>query len=348
MKKICFVIDRELSPNSYAFLFPLLLNKDHIDHEIEIFYKSPIKNYDYIFIDSKFYNNKFQLNDFEFIRNDLENLRKKCNKLIYCDNEASIFINNLIFDYVDVYLKGRLPSDLNIYKKKLYGQREFTEYYNKKFGIIDSPENYSNIIEDKNLKKIILGWNNGICDYTYYSIIKKKLFILTKKLYFNKPKFYDLKKNLISGRFKQNYNRNTINFHRKLFENICYKICDTDRIHRLRYFQELKNSFFSLSPFGWGEICYRDFESFSYGCLLLKPNMDHINTWPNYYLKNETYISLDWDQTNSSELERIIDEKENYKNIAEFGYLNYLKYFDNNNKFFFKKYFEKIISDIKN
>ena len=175
MKKICFVIDKGLSPNSYAFLFPLLLNKNQIDHEIEIFFKLPIKNYDYIFIDSKYYNKKFQSNDFEFIKNDLENLRKKCNKLIYCDNEASIFINNLIFDYVDIYLKGRLPNNLNIYKKKLYGQREFTEYYNKKFGIIDSTESYSNIIEDKNLKKIFLGWNNGICDYTYYSTIKKNI-----------------------------------------------------------------------------------------------------------------------------------------------------------------------------
>ena len=105
----------------------------------------------------------------------MENLRKKCNKLIYCDNEASIFINNLIFDYVDIYLKGRLPNNLNIYKKKLYGQREFTEYYNKKFGIIDSTESYSKILKDKNLKKIFLGWNNGICDYTYYSTIKKNI-----------------------------------------------------------------------------------------------------------------------------------------------------------------------------
>ena len=170
MKKICFVIDKGLSPNSYAFLFPLLLNKNQIDHEIEIFFKLPIKNYDYIFIDSKYYNKKFKSNDFEFIKNDLENLRKKCNKLIYCDNEASIFINNLIFDYVDIYLKGRLPNNLNIYKKKLYGQREFTEYYNKKFGIIDSTESYSNIIEDKNLKKFFLA---GIMGFVTIHIIQQ-------------------------------------------------------------------------------------------------------------------------------------------------------------------------------
>ena len=76
--------------------------------------------------------------------------------------------------------------------------------------------------------------------------------------------------------------------------------------------------------------------------MLLKPNMDHINTWPNYYLKNQTYISLDWDQTNSNELERIIDEKEKYKNIAELGYLNYFKYFDNNNKFSLKNILKKL------
>ena len=81
MKKICFVIDKGLSPNSYAFLFPLLLNKNQIDHEIEIFFKLPIKNYDYIFIDSKYYNKKFQSNDFEFIKNDLENLRKNATNL---------------------------------------------------------------------------------------------------------------------------------------------------------------------------------------------------------------------------------------------------------------------------
>ncbi len=346
--KICFIIDKELSPNSFAFLFPLLLNIKNINEEIEILYRLPEKNYDLIFVDSKFYNKKFQSNDFKSITNDLTSLRQKCRKIIYCDNEASIFINKSIFSFIDYYLKGRLPKNLNIYKKKLYGQREFTDYYHNKFGIIDDPVNYSNSLEDKDLKKIILGWNNGICDYSYYSTIKKKIFSLTGKLFFTKTKFYKFKKNLISARFKQNYNRNTINFHRELFEKICFNICDTTRVNRYKYFQELKNSFFSLSPFGWGEICYRDFETFSYSALLLKPNMDHINTWPNYYLKDKTYISLDWDQADANQLEKIINNKENYKNIAEFGYSNYFKFFDNYNKFFFKKHFEKIISEIKN
>ena len=345
---ICFIVNKDLNPNSFAFLFPLILNKNNFDHEIDISYEFPKNNYDFIFIDSKFYNKKYLTGDFDYIKNNLILLKKRCSKLIYCDNEASIFINSSIFDFVDIYLKGRLPSDMSVYNKKLYGQREFTDYYHRKYHINDENVSYSNILEDKDLKKIFLGWNNGICDYSYYSIFKKKIFSLTGKLYFNKPEFHNVKKNLVSSRFKQNYNRNTINFHRKMFENIFNNICDTKRVNRYKYFAELKNSFFSISPFGWGEICYRDFESFTYGCLLLKPDMDHINTWPNYYLKNKTYISLNWFQSDSTDIEKILDQKENYYDIAKFGYKTYSKYFDNNNKFYFKRYFEKIINNITN
>ena len=45
-----------------------------------------------------------------------------------------------------------------------------------------------------------------------------------------------------------------------------------------------------MSPFGLGEITLKDFEVFS-GSLLMKPNMDHMLTWPNFYTK-DTYIFL--------------------------------------------------------
>jgi hypothetical protein len=50
-----------------------------------------------------------------------------------------------------------------------------------------------------------------------------------------------------------------------------------------------------LSPFGWGEVCFRDFEAIISGALLLKPDMSHLRTWPDVYVPNETYIPLAWD-----------------------------------------------------
>ena len=74
---------------------------------------------------------------------------------------------------MDIYLKGRLPKDINIYKNKLYGQRQFTDFYFSKYDVKDNIENYSNILNNQQIKQIKLGWNNGICDYTYFSHIKK-------------------------------------------------------------------------------------------------------------------------------------------------------------------------------
>jgi hypothetical protein len=344
--KICFIIDKKISPNSYAFIFPILINKHNLNFKIEVLYKHPSNNYDLIFVDSKYFSEKFSKNDFNSISKDLLSFKNKCKKLVYCDNEASIFINNSLFNLVDIYLKGRLPKNLNTYKKKLYGQREDTDFYNKKYNIVDQNVNYSHIIDNLNYRKIILGWNNGICDYSYFSSFKKVIFNITNKVFFNYKEYNSNKKKILSARFKQSYNRNTINYHRKIFENLCDNVCETRRVSRFKYFRELNDSIFSLSPFGWGEICYRDFESFLYSCVLIKPDMEHLITWPNYYIKDVSYLSLPWISKENRILEDIISKREKYEEIARFGYNNYIKYLDNKNELLFKNKFEEIINKI--
>ena len=49
----------------------------------------------------------------------------------------------------------------------------------------------------------------------------------------------------------------------------------------------------AFSPFGQGEVCYRDFEIFEFGVVMIKPSMERINTNPNPYIENETYIPVD-------------------------------------------------------
>ena len=71
------------------------------------------------------------------------------------------------------------------------------------------------------------------------------------------------------------------------FENINY-----NRIGRKNYLSELSKSKISVSPFGWGEIAYRDFETFLHKSILLKPSMSHISTWPKLYQENKDYKVL--------------------------------------------------------
>ena len=48
------------------------------------------------------------------------------------------------------------------------------------------------------------------------------------------------------------------------------------------------------SPFGWGELGVRDYEAFIFGAALVKPDMAHMETWPNLFVRGETYQPIDW------------------------------------------------------
>lgn len=73
------------------------------------------------------------------------------------------------------------------------------------------------------------------------------------------------------------------------------------------FVEVLKRSKYTLSPFGMGEVCFRDFESIMYGSLLVKPDMGKVKTLPNIYIPNVTYIPTKLD---FSDLKERIDEIE--------------------------------------
>jgi len=62
-----------------------------------------------------------------------------------------------------------------------------------------------------------------------------------------------------------------------------------------RYLEELRSSRLCFSPFGYGEICWRDFEAFACGTVVIKQDMSHLDTRPDIYRPMETYIPVAWD-----------------------------------------------------
>ena len=77
-----------------------------------------------------------------------------------------------------------------------------------------------------------------------------------------------------------------------------------DRLPKEQYLQTLWNSKISFSPFGMGEICFRDFECMQFGTIFIKPNQDLVDTIPNIYEDGKTYIGCKYDW---SDLEEKID-----------------------------------------
>ena len=50
-----------------------------------------------------------------------------------------------------------------------------------------------------------------------------------------------------------------------------------------------------------GELCFRDFECMQFGTIIIKPSMSMINTIPNIYESNDTYLSVMYDWSNLNE-----------------------------------------------
>lgn len=76
---------------------------------------------------------------------------------------------------------------------------------------------------------------------------------------------------------------------------IKYRCTATGRVNRRVYLWEMLRSKVVFSPFGWGEVCFRDYEAVACGCLLVKPSMEHVATSPNVFIANETYVPVKWD-----------------------------------------------------
>ena len=85
----------------------------------------------------------------------------------------------------------------------------------------------------------------------------------------------------------------------------------------------------ALSPFGMGEICFRDFECMQFGTIIVKPDVSRLDTIPNIYEDDETYIAVNYDWSN-------LNEKIDYV-LSDFNNLNQ-KINTNIRSMFLKKY----------
>lgn len=106
-------------------------------------------------------------------------------------------------------------------------------------------------------------------------------------------------------------------------------LSSSERLGYDDYLAELKRSRIVLSPFGWGELCIRDFETIAAGALLFKPSMAHVETDPDLFRAGETYVPLAWDLSDLEEkLDTYLTNPEKARRIIRLGRRAFRAYFD--------------------
>ncbi len=232
----------------------------------------------------------------------LKELKKYVEYLILFDTKDSTNVQFELLPYVDSYVKKQLLKDHSLYTKKLLGNRVYTDFYIRNYNLNnDLGSDKGNTLYPKYQDKISLSWNLALTDYGLYNLLTPFLHIFSKKIHLNFPKPNTInRKMVLAANFAFEYTSELISFQRKQLLLILKKIYESNqkisigKVSRIDFLNCLKSSKAVLSPFGWGEICYRDFETFISGAALIKPNMDHIETWPILYKKHETYLPISW------------------------------------------------------
>ena len=100
----------------------------------------------------------------------------------------------------------------------------------------------------------------------------------------------------------QDFKRNSVGFqrqkHLEKLKMINKKKIVSGRLNRKQYYEVLRNSKVCVGAYGWGEVCYREFESIICGTAFMTADMSNIETWPNIYFEGETYLSYDLELNN--------------------------------------------------
>lgn len=110
------------------------------------------------------------------------------------------------------------------------------------------------------------------------------------------------------------------------------------------YHSSMSNSKVCLSPFGDGEMCWRDFEAIVHGAILIKPDVSFLETWPDIYRPMETYIPIELSLSNFEEVIcEVINNYSKYKYITINAHKALKQSFSNKN---FARRFDQLIRKV--
>jgi len=224
-------------------------------------------------------------------------------KLVYLDWFAPLDLRyaEALNPHIGAYVKKQTFRELGQYGVETIGDTNLTDYYCRRYGLNLPTTRFSMPIGFQ--EKLVLG-----SGFEYSPTIKRLV---------QRPPGMDRRKIDLHARVVARGAEWYARMRSEASEKAAslagrFEIAHSGRISYSRYIDELRSSKLCFSPFGYGEICWRDFEAMSTGALLLKPDVSHLRTANELFKPYETYVPLRWDFED-------LDEKVAYyaKNDAE-------------------------------
>jgi len=303
------MIKIKLSDNQNQKCFSgLIISKNMLrDYSIEI---TDSEDYDYEFIDhTKFINNSLTLHD--SIDWGLEELSKKSGDYFLFHGGDSTSIMGVY----EVFAKSNAKY---LFKKQLLSQEDYKEkttinkWFFGKGSILDKGYNIPNNVYDR-IK--LTGYNVA---HNWPQLQKMQVGNVHRDI-----DVCAVYQGILDNGNMDHQLRSDVLYtkHRNGAWKELEKIQDKYNIVKgqsspQQFVEVMKRSKVGLSPFGMGELCYRDLELIQWGCLLIKPDMSKVITEPDFFKPMETYVSVkpDWSDLNET-IEKVLANYKDYEYI---------------------------------
>lgn len=228
---------------------------------------------------------------------------RQSGKVIWFDTSASSGTTQFdVMPLVDLYCKAQVLVNRGDYLKEHHGDRVFTDFYYRTEGVRDEDDERARRIlpRAEDLAKIRVSWSTALGDFGMRARRYRRLTRYLPPLQRYSARFFSPERArpvTVACRIGLGHQRATVLHHRRKVKGILEKELglDTRPLPREDYLNELRKARVGISPFGYGEVCFRDFEVILAGAALLKPDMSHLETWPPLYVDDVTYASHRWD-----------------------------------------------------
>ncbi len=192
---------------------------------------------------------------------------------------------------VDLYAKGQILADPADYAAHRLGGSRFTDYCARHLGIDLEGWHFGARIDPAVAAEIHLSWNIGTLPPA--SHLAAAMAIMPGRRH--RPIGLHLRIGRDGHSWYGRARRWSIDAAVAAAAAAGVRTSGTVPVMRRRYLAELAASRMVFSPFGWGELCFRDFEAATFGAVLLKPDMSHLRTRPNIFEPMRTYVPVRWD-----------------------------------------------------
>lgn len=208
-------------------------------------------------------------------------------RIVYLDWFAptDLRLAHRLNDRVDLYVKKHLLADRARYGKATLGDTNLTDFYSRRFGLTMDPVTFP--IPDGFLDKLVLGPSFVTADFMIGTFAgaaplgrPDRPIDIHARLAVGGTDWYQAMRGESATAVRSLTGRTVLT---------------ETGVGLVQYLEELQGSKLCFSPFGYGEVCWRDFEAVANGAVLLKPDMSHIQTDPDIFVAGETYMPLAWD-----------------------------------------------------